>query len=160
MKHIFFKSVRKDGSSLYAIGKYKKKYKLGQTYTFNEKTPAHVFVVCKNIEYGIYVRAYAHHDRKYFDFNDIPFHDQQLIYNNRAEDSVAEKVLVCYGDLNIRKVHICDIDENWDFNNAVTCKSRNQFTSTEFTVIGQIVPTTAYTANKEKLKLKIINDIT
>lgn len=159
MKQIFFKSVRKDGSSLYAIGKYKKKYKLGQTYTFDEKTPAHVFVVCKDIKHGVYTRLYTFDKQGNYDLNNIPFHKQQLIYSYRAESSVAEKVLVCYGELSLRAVRICDVDENWDFNDLATCSSCNQFTSTNFTVIGVIVPTETFVVHRNKLKLKIINDI-
>lgn len=160
MKNIFFKSVRKDGSSLYAIGKYKKKYKLGQTYIFDEKTPAHVFVVCKDIEFDSYQRILTFQDESTYDLHDIPLDNQQLIYNYRAESSVAEKVIICYGELKIRNVPICDIDENWDFEHEYKCSYTDIFTSTSFTVIGQIVPQRQHVADEGRIPgLKIIKDI-
>jgi hypothetical protein len=128
-KQIFFKTVQNDYTSVFAIGKYKRKYKVNERYTFDEGTPAHVFGLNDD---GMYTPPNS--EEKKLPIQNI-HHD--LIYSKRAERGAGNRVLICYGEVETKRVPVCNIDENWNFSRA---SYKWRYTSSDFTVIGEIQP--------------------
>lgn len=127
MEQIFFKTVRRDGSSVWAIGSYRTIYKIGQRYQFDAATPAHVF--------GFKDGAIASADACEFYPKQNVF-NYDWIYGNRAEPA-GTRVLIGYGVVNREKVPVCSVTSNWDFSQAV---HRSRFVSRDFTIIGEVKP--------------------
>lgn len=162
MKHVFFKSVRKDGSSVWAIDKFTKIYKVGETYTFPESHPGHVFTCVKNRLNGFYQKLFCisnHDNLENYDLSDIPFHDTQFIYDNRAENITSTRVLICYGELFSKRIKIHFVDVDWDNNDEGTKYLVNRLVSTNFTIIGEIVPKRKYVPQEDygRYDVKLIN---
>ena len=139
MKQIFFKTTRESGASLYAVGKYKQIYKIGKSYQFSEKTPAHVFLLKQERDKSMSSYCWNYHIPNSVD--NVPpeqiLDDHDLIYKNRAEKTTGNRVLICYGELSPRRVPVCNIAFNWDFRYAI---EKWRWTSTDFIVIGEIIP--------------------
>lgn len=131
MKQIFFKSVREDGSSAYAVGKYKQIYEIRKGYTFNPKLPAHVFLYHSNLGVMVYPTALT----EKIPIVDLINHDE--IYRERPEALACIRVLICYGEVRILSVPVCDINWDWDFK---TCEYKLRYTSDSFYIIGEIQP--------------------
>ena len=159
MKSIFFKCVRSDGSSLWAIDKYARKYEIGKRYVFDKKTPSHIFLVAKNLIYNDYRLNYCFDDKSTYDFKDIPLDNHDLIYKLRPEQSISPRVLICYGDVKLRKVAICDVTLNWDFASKYTTHFEERFTSTDFTVIGEIFPSKKALTDNRRYHIYLARDI-
>ncbi len=134
MKQIFFKTVRSDYSSVWAIGKYRKIYEIGKRYTFDPRTPAHIFGVrpCSLGRTDYKLRVYE---------PDCQWEEQEInhdhIYNHRAEPD-GSRVIICYGEVRKDRVPVCFIDNHWNFEQA---PFQWRFVSDDFTVIGEIKPT-------------------
>lgn len=125
---IFFKQVRKDGSSLFAIGKYRRTYKIGRRYTFNERTPAFI--------YGVNNGSTIIDGSIYHEFPEQSITNHDLIYSARPE-IVGGRVLICLGEVSKRTVRICKNNMLWNFRDTCLC---DWFCSIDFIVIGEIFP--------------------
>ena len=127
MKQIFFKTVREDGTSVWAIGQYCRRYEVGKHYKFDPRTPAHVFGL--DTEYSC---IEPQSSTAYFPEQSINHNE---IYAQRAESNGGNRVLICYGEVKIQKVPVCHLFEDWDLTKAWT---EWRFTSDDFDVIGEI----------------------
>ena len=117
MKQMFFKVVRKNGDSVWAIGRFKQNYQIGKRYRFTKQSPAHVFIP------------------------DAPWTKMDSIYSNRPEGYAGSRVLICYGETERRKVACFDINGNWNLNtNPAKLLHKIRNVSTDFTVIGELIP--------------------
>lgn len=114
-KRIFFKSVKSDGTSLYAKGRFKKTYKVGKSYRFSKQFPAFVFTA-PNDEIN-----------------------SEIVYGSRPEASSGNRVMICYGELEEREVPRFEIDGDWRLNLAQDNLEFHQV-STNFVIIGEILP--------------------
>ncbi len=119
MREIFFKTVREDYTSVYARGILKKKYEVNKHYKFSPDLPAYVFC---------------------YEKVDLSNRQQRnKIYNNRYEKRGGNRVLVCCGELKIRRVPCFDIyDKEWNFQNTKNIQHTSCFTSTDFLVIDEL----------------------
>lgn len=118
-EQVFFKTVTEDYKSLYARGDLSCTYQIGKRYLFHPDFPAHVFM------------------RKNFDLNNVE--SCENLYLGREEYTGGNRVLVCYGELKIRSVPCFYIYEStWDFNNITATAKHSIFTSTDFTVTGEL----------------------
>lgn len=128
---IFFKTVRTSGKSLWVPDPLARTYKIGQKYTFPSGAPAYIYGLDQTGRF----RAGS-----YFPFpkQDLSWsHD--VIYAKRAEASVGNRVLICFGFVERRDIPFCSIDSPiWDFSNKGYIYD---FCSNEFIVIGEIFPT-------------------
>ena len=129
MKQIFFKTVHQDGTSIWAIGRFKIKYKIGGHYNFDPRTPAHVFGLDDKGQYRICPRS---------DSGPMPEQtiDHERVYRWRAEQS-GNRVFICYGEVYLGYVPRCTIEDDWDLVNA---EKKYVYVSHEFDVIGEIKP--------------------
>lgn len=130
-KQIFFKTVNDDYTSVHAVGKYCKKYEMGQRYVFHPKLPAHVFLMSGSH------RLVAAMYRNRADLPEQSLNDHDAIYNARPE-SVGVRVIVCYGEVRVQDVPVCDIGSHWDFTRT---SQDTRFVSDDFVVVGEIKPT-------------------
>ncbi len=130
MKQIFFKTVRNDYTSVWAIGKYSRRYEIGKRYTFDPELPAHVFGLNSC---GEYFTPYS--GSKFIEQNI----DHQQVYEQRAENS-GSRVLICYGEVKLKQIPVCDIGQDWDFSDEWNTSPKWRFTSSDFVVVGEIDP--------------------
>ena len=128
---VFFKTVRPDGSSVWAPKGLSQIYEIGKTYKFPYELPAHVFVL-----------------------PDMAIAD---VWDFRAEAGGGNRVLICYGNLETRRVPCLSVSYYaiWNFKKDVY-KYVTRECSTEFTVIGEIFPPVVYEI-VEKDPIKIID---
>lgn len=129
MKQIFFKTVNDDYTSVWAIGRFKKTYKVGKRYVFPKEHSAFV--------YGLSSGQKTIKPNSSEKFPEQSLLDHDLIYGERAESS-GNRVIICYGEVVSRAVKICTIGEDWNFSKAEYCL---RWTCSDFIVIGEIEPT-------------------
>jgi hypothetical protein len=144
MKQIFFKTVRKDGSSVWAIGKFKTHYEVGKTYKFPASHPAHVFLVDENSHC-----LYPQHTG-----TPAAIFDGDVVYKSRAERSGGSRVLICYGEVKAKYVPTYEIDGNWNLNHKPGMAHR--YVSSNFTVIGEIKPKVVDTERTRDTQWRVI----
>lgn len=147
MKSIFFKTVKSDGTSLYAVGKFKQKYEVGKRYRFPRKFPAHVFLTG---------------GRKGNNPNALI--DSGKTYELRAEGGAGNRVLVCYGKLERREVPVFDVSSNWHLKDANDeYKQTLRWCSTDFTVIGELELPSSYNgarpAERPRHKVRVLGEV-
>ncbi len=143
MKRLFYKTVREDGSSVWAIGRFRRVYEIGKTYKFSKTYPAHIFLAN---EFG--KLSYPNDWNKELPpVTESAGIDVDRIYKNRAEGGTngGNRVLVCYGNVFTAKVPVYEVEENWDLSMKPQMKWR--FVSDNFTVIGELCPTKRDDAN-------------
>jgi len=114
---VFFKTVRSDGSSLWAHPPLKKTYVIGQRYQFDKRLPARVF-------------------GDHFIQADGTF-DPERVYNDRAESGGGNRVFVCRGNFFKLLVPVLDIGDLWTFSHTEHYLAE-QSCSSDFVVIGEI----------------------
>ena len=126
MKQIFFKTVRTDGKSVLATGVLEKTYEIGKRYTFSKDLPAHGFK--------------GHADESW-----------HKIYSNRKEDSMGNRVLICWGECERKTIKIFSfwkyegkrirlstvLKELFEFSSSC-CVRETILVSEDFEVIGEI----------------------
>ncbi len=155
MKQIFFKTVRKDGGSVWAVGKYRQIYEVGKRYVFDPALPAHVFGMNENTESKPYISLYRVSPHACREFPVQSLNDQQLIYRKRAESS-GTRVLIGYGQVRNARVPYCHIGSHWDFRNLC---STTQWVCDDFTIIGEIRGDSEWLHdNGERTEFKVIHD--
>jgi hypothetical protein len=114
---IFFKTVRENYRSLYAHGMLARTYKVGSRYKFPKNLPAHVFTTESRTFSG--------------------FLDSDAVYKNRAEAGGGNRVMICYGVVEEKRVPCFSIgNETWNFGDYIPMETR--LTSSNFVVIGEI----------------------
>ena len=118
-KHVFYKTVRSNGASVWAPPPLGRIYAIGGHYEFPAYAPAHVFA-----RKGV-LRSYA-----------VELWGLDELYCGRSESDGGNRVLICFGELKLQVVPILDIcfDDNPDVGKLVV------FTSTSFDVIGEVFP--------------------
>lgn len=122
-RQMFFKSVRSDYSSLYARNGLSRIYTVGSHHKFSAKLPAHVFTLEESNRSVRGVEGTLNSD---------------LAYDYRAEGKTGNRVVICYGLLKKREVPcLCVSDSEWNFTEK-DMSTETKWTSTEFTVIGEI----------------------
>ncbi len=132
---MFFKTVRSDGTSVYAHGKLARKYEVGKRYRFPEQCPAHVFT-----------------------FPGTTKLDSDMIYNCRAEEQGGNRVLICYGELEERCVPCFDIYSSWWNFSMEDVPMERRHCSTDFVVIGEIALPESYNGIPPAEKFKPQDD--
>lgn len=84
-KQIFFKTVRHDGSSVWAPPGLGRVYEIGKTYRFRRNLPAHVF-------------------------KPDPYSNLDATWWVRAEGTGGKRVLICWGIANLQIVPVVKIE--------------------------------------------------
>jgi hypothetical protein len=133
MKRIFFKTVRRNYTSVWALGKFKTKYKVGKRFTFDPKHPSHCFLVD---EKGSPLYPSSGDIARKLSAATIP-DDLEKVYARRAE-SAGSRVLICFGEVTPLMVPVCEVDvASWNFALAET---KARWTCCDFVVLGEIFP--------------------
>ena len=115
-KHVFYKTVRSNGASVWAPPPLGRIYAIGGHYEFPAYAPAHVFT-----------------RRGRFDVRD---RELTGLYYNRPEGEAGNRVLICFGELKLQIVSLLDIGFDVD----EPMGGMQVFTSTSFDVIGEVFP--------------------
>lgn len=135
MKQIFFKTVRYNRTSVWAIGSFCRTYKIGQRYTFHKDYPAHVFGFTKDGR-GLYGGLYENLLDENLVFPEQSLEDHNFIYGHRTEQ-MGNRVLIGYGEVRSQIVPICNVEEPWDFKRV---RRLQRFVSDDFVIVGEIKP--------------------
>lgn len=135
MKQAFFKTVRINGRSVWAAKQYARHYVFNGRYEFSSEQPAHVFGLWQDLGKGMWRNAPLSLDEQ-LPPQDFGFGRKDLIYVNRAAP-MGCRVLLCYGEAEVRSVKVCEVNYPWDFSKA---RDALILTSRDFTVLGEIHP--------------------
>lgn len=141
MKQRFYKTVRSDGSSVWAVGKYRTIYEVGKSYKFDPKWPAHVFGLVKRASYDLseWDNSEWHCSYPNFPTDIFPLQtceNKDLIYRYRAEP-VGNRVLVGEGIVKTLYVPYYPTGRHWLKKNLVYYL---RFTCDDFKIVGEIFP--------------------
>lgn len=124
MNELFYKSVRKDGSSIWAYpGRGGEVYEIGKRYCFPKDRPA----------YGFRPAAWSPY------YTTRPVEGLYAVWETRPEPIPAHRVLICLGEFSQSRVRLAYWDELWmGVDKAPASFETVAWTSCCFQVVGEI----------------------